>query len=191
MSHATVTAMDPEEIDAIGAYLSPAEVSRLRPEPETDGGRERRARLDAHDDPTAVVRRAYAESASARRAIEELGERVGAFQAALGVPRKERVYEFLSGIDTRSRGLVEYCWLNGHAPITELRAATTTETDMAILTAIRERIDPVAKRTLDRPVLTFEERKVDPRTGAVVTFEWWFTGDAADSSSVPMEVETE
>lgn len=188
MSYAT--AMDPEEIDAIGAYLSPAEVSQLRPGPETDEGQENHARPDIRDNPSAVVRRAYAESASARRAIDEIGQRVGAFQVALGVRRKKQVYEFLGGIDARSRGLVEYCWLNGHAPIVELRAATTAETDMAILTAIRECINPVAKQTLDQPVLVFEERKLDPRTGEVVTFEWWFTSDAADTSSIPMEVET-
>ena len=182
--------MDPEEIDAISAYLSPAEIRRLQPGFETDEGRERRARLDTRGDSTAVVRQAYAESASARRAIDEIGRRVGAFQAALGVRHKNQVYDFLGGIDARSRGLVEYCWLNGHTPIAELRAATTAETDMAILTAIRECINPVAKRTLDQPVLAFEERKLDPRTGEVVTFEWWFTGDAADTSSIPMEVET-
>ena len=188
MSHATV--MDPEEIDAISAYLSPAEIRRLRPGFEPDEGRECRARLDTRGDSTAVVRQAYAESASARRAINEIGQRVGTFQAALGVRRKKQVYEFLGGIDARSRGLVEYCWLNGHAPIAELRAATTAETDMAILTAIRERINPVAKRTLGQLVLVFEERKLDPRTGEVVTFEWWFTGDAADPDPLSMEVET-
>ena len=190
MSHVTATAMDPEEIEAIGAYLPPAEIRQLRSQRGTDERRENHARIDSHDDPAAVVRQAYAESAAARRAIEEVGRRVGAFQTALDVPRKGAVYEFLTEIDARSRGLVEYCWLNGHAPITELRAATTAETDMAILTAIRERINPAAKRTLDRPVLAFEERKLDPRTGAVVTFEWWFTGEVAGTRSVSTEAET-
>ena len=188
MSHAT--AMDPEEIDAIGAYLSPAEIRRLQPGFETNEGRERRACLNTHGDSTAIVRQAYAESASAQRSIEEIGRRVDAFQTALGVPRKSQVYEFFDEIDVRSRGLVEYCWLNGHAPIAELRAATTAETDMAILTAIRERINPVAKRTLDRSVLAFENRMLDPRTGEVVTFEWWFTGDTANASTISMEAET-
>lgn len=190
MSHATATAMDPEEIETIGAYLPPAEIRQLRPRSETDERRGNHARIDSHDDPAAVVRQAYAESAAARRAIEEVGRRVSAFQTALDVPRKGAVYAFLTEIDVRSRGLVEYCWLNGHAPITELRTATTAETDMAILTAIRERINPAAKRTLDRPVLAFEERKLDPRTGAVVTFEWWFTGEVAGIRSVSTEAET-
>ena len=188
MNHAT--AMDPEEIEAIGAYLSPAEIRQLQPGFEPDEGREHRARVDIHGDSAAIVRRAYAESASARQSIEEISRRIDGFQAALGLSRKKQVYKFLGEIDVRSRSLVEYCWLNGHAPIAELRAATSAETDMAILTAIRERINPVAKRTLDRPVLKFENRMLDPRTGEVVTFEWWFTGDTANVSSISMEVET-
>ena len=188
MSH--TTAMDPKEIDAISAYLSPAEVRRLQPGFEINEGRECRARHNIPADSTAIVRQAYAESASAQRSIEEIGRRVDAFQAALRVPHKKQVYEFLGEIDVNSRGLVEYCWLNGHAPIVELRAVTTVETDMTILTAIRERINPVAKRTLGQPILEFENRKLDPRTGKVVTFEWWFTGDTADTSSISMEVET-
>lgn len=180
--------MNSSELDRVSRVLSRAELRRYRRHLRTTGsepiGPDRAAEPLTRDDRRRIVTRAYAESESARRTITRVSRTVDALQSALGVSRKAVVYEFLRALDDRSLAVLEYCWHNEHASIRELTTLIGAATDMETLTVVRERLNAVARKTLSESILEFERRGIDSRTGAVVTFEWWFTGELRDHSAL-------
>jgi HSP20 family molecular chaperone IbpA len=48
---------------------------------------------------------------------------------------------------------------------------------------IRQEINPLAEKLLGRPILVFEESKLDPMTGAPCPFCWWLAGTPAPATA--------
>lgn len=180
--------MNTSELDHVCRVLSRAELRRYRRHLRTTASDptdpDRELELLTRDDRHQIVKRAYAESESARRTITRVTRTVDALQSALGVSRKAVVYEFLRALDDRSLAVLEYCWYNEHAAIWELTTLIGAESDMETLTMVRERLNTVVRKTLGEPVLEFERRGIDSCTGAVITFEWWFSGESRDHSGL-------
>lgn len=176
--------MTTSELDHVGRVLSRAELQRYRRHLRTTADdpttMDRELEPLTWDNRRQLVERAYAESESARRTIVRVIRTVDALQSALGVSQKAVVYEFLRVLDDRSLAVLEYCWHNEHASVRELTTLIGAATDMETLTVVRERLNVTARKTLDKPVLEFKRRGIDSRTGSVVTFEWWFTGESND-----------
>ncbi|UHQ99000.1 hypothetical protein HYG81_24955 (plasmid) [Natrinema zhouii] len=179
--------MNTNELGDVSRVLSRAELRRYRRHLRTTAsdpiGQNRESEPLTRDDQRRIVTRAYAESESARRTITRVTETVDALQSALGVSRKA-VYEFLRALGDHSLAVLEYCWHNEHASIRELTTLIGAATDTETLTVVRERLNVVARKTFGESVLEFERRGVDSRTGTVVTFEWWFTGEPRDHSAL-------
>jgi hypothetical protein len=80
----------------------------------------------------------------------------------------------LKALDEKSRALVWYVWWHRYADISELRRVVSASSDFEILLRIRDVINLRANEVLGRPVLSFEESRVDPVSGGRFAFRWWF-----------------
>jgi hypothetical protein len=81
--------------------------------------------------------------------------------------------EILWFLDEKSRQILWYLWWNRHAEIGELAQLTEAETDMEVLSRIKQAINPAAEDILGEEIVKFENSKVDPITGKKVLFSWW------------------
>jgi len=76
-------------------------------------------------------------------------------------------------VDEKSRQILWYLWWNRHAEIGELAQLTRAETDMEVLSRIKQAINPAAQDVLGKEIIRFENSKIDPVTGENVVFSWW------------------
>ncbi|MBU4502837.1 MAG: Hsp20/alpha crystallin family protein [Nanoarchaeota archaeon] len=105
---------------------------------------------------------------------EQVLDEINNLCTSLGVLKKEiKEEEFLKALDEKNRAIVMYVWRSRHAKIRDLSKLINAENDAYILTKIREIINPLAKNILGKPILCFEESKIDPVTGNKILFSWW------------------
>jgi len=81
--------------------------------------------------------------------------------------------KILDVVDEKSRQILWYLWWNRHAEIGELVELTKAESDMEVLSRLKESINLTAKRILGKEIVSFQSSKVDPVTGEKVLFSWW------------------
>jgi len=81
----------------------------------------------------------------------------------------------ISSLDMRSREIVRYLMGKRYAGIRELSKFIDVDSDMEILSKIREVINPAASQILNYPLLVFHHSKIDPLTGGKVLFKWWIS----------------
>lgn len=97
--------------------------------------------------------------------------------AELGIFSEKRAEgdlgEILWFLDEKSRQILWYLWWNRHAEIGELAQLTGAETDMEVLSRIKQAINPAAEDVLGKEIVRFENSKIDPITGEKVLFSWW------------------
>jgi HSP20 family molecular chaperone IbpA len=94
-------------------------------------------------------------------------------------------------LDPAGRAILSYLAENGHATIRELADLIGANSDMDVLYAIRQGINPTAQELLGRPVLFFVESQADQVTGEMVSYAWWLAGSkgrAPASHAVEAEV---
>lgn len=84
----------------------------------------------------------------------------------------------LDALDEKSKALLLYLWWYRHADIFELRHAVKTSSDFEILHRLKDIINVRSAEILGKPIISFEESKIDPLTGKKVLFNWWFLEDA-------------
>lgn len=80
----------------------------------------------------------------------------------------------IEALDDKSRALLWYLWWHGHAGIAELRELINASSDFDVLHRLRENINGRAQQLWGKPVVRFEQAKVDPVSGRKVLFRWWF-----------------
>lgn len=81
---------------------------------------------------------------------------------------------FLESLDPKSRRILEYTAKNGsHSSIRELSRLIDASSDMDVLIRIRDVINRSSRRIFGRPLMRFEERRIDKATGKIMTFHWW------------------
>lgn len=81
---------------------------------------------------------------------------------------------FLESLDPKSREILDYIAKNnGHGSIRELARLIDASSDMDVLIRIRDVINRSSRRIFGRPLMRFEERRIDKATGKIATFHWW------------------
>ena len=79
-------------------------------------------------------------------------------------------------LDPTGRAILAFLAENSHASIRELADLVGANSDMEVLYAIRQSINPTAQALLGRPVLFFVESQLDQVTGEMVSYAWWLAG---------------
>ena len=92
--------------------------------------------------------------------------------------------KILDAVDEKSRQILWYLWWNRHAEIGELAELTGAETDMEVLSRLKESINTAAKRILGREIVSFQSSKIDPVTGEKVLFSWWLEDGLLSSKRI-------
>lgn len=96
----------------------------------------------------------------------------------LGILREEKtskVNQLMKALDEKSKEIILHVWKNRYAKINELSSLISAPNDAYTLTKIREVINPIAKNILGKPILLFEESKIDTTTSNKVLFSWWLS----------------
>lgn len=84
-------------------------------------------------------------------------------------------------LDPAGRAILAYLAENTRASIRELADLVGANSDMDVLYAIRQGINPTAQALLGRPVLVFMESQLDQVTGEMVSYAWWLAGSKGRS----------
>jgi len=94
---------------------------------------------------------------------------------------KKGLAQLLQVLDEKSRAILWYLWWHRHAEISELRELIDA-TDFEVLYRLKEVINEQAQRLWGRPIVSFEQSRMDSRNGETVLFSWWFL----DEENVPI-----
>ncbi|MDO8442987.1 MAG: hypothetical protein Q7S81_01890 [bacterium] len=90
---------------------------------------------------------------------------------------KEGLAQFIQSLDEKSRAILWYLWWHRHAEIAELRNLFEKSDDFDVLYRIKEVINGKSQEIRGKPILSFEQSKVDNLTGEKILFSWWFMGE--------------
>ena len=90
--------------------------------------------------------------------------------------------QLLDALDEKSRAILWYLWWHRHAEISELRELIDATGDFEVLYRLKEVINEQAQRLWGRPIVSFEQSRMDSRIGEMVLFSWWFL----DEENVPI-----
>jgi hypothetical protein len=94
---------------------------------------------------------------------------------------KKGLTQLLQVLDEKSRALLWYLWWHRHAEISELRELIDA-TDFEVLYRLKEVINEQAQKLWGRPIVSFEQSRMDSLNGEMVVFNWWFL----DEGNVPV-----
>jgi HSP20 family molecular chaperone IbpA len=101
---------------------------------------------------------------------------------AVTVKTRKGLPQLLQAIDETSRAMLWHLWWHRHAGISELRELIDAASDFEVLYRLKEVINEQSQRLWGRPVVSFEQARIDPLSGQKVMFSWWFL----DEESVPI-----
>ncbi|MDI6810938.1 MAG: hypothetical protein QMD80_04585 [archaeon] len=83
----------------------------------------------------------------------------------------------IEGLDDKSKTIIWYLYQKRHADIEELSEAVRIS-HYEVLSRLKEVIIPESERIMGKPIVKFEESKIDRVSGKKVLFSWWITDDA-------------
>ncbi|MDI6885351.1 MAG: hypothetical protein QMD22_03205 [archaeon] len=83
----------------------------------------------------------------------------------------------MEGLDDKSKAILWYLYQKRHADIEELSEAVRMS-HYEVLSRLKEVIIPESERIMGKPIVKFEESKIDRVSGEKVLFSWWVTDDA-------------
>lgn len=75
-----------------------------------------------------------------------------------------------------------HLWWHRHADISELRELIDAASDFEVLYRLKEVINEQALKLWGRPVVSFEQARIDSLSGEKVLFSWWFL----DEENIPI-----
>ncbi len=90
---------------------------------------------------------------------------------------KKGLAQFLQSLDEKSRAILWHLWWRQHAEISELRNLFDTSDDFEVLYRLKEIINGKSQELWGKPIVSFEQSKIDTLTGEKVLFSWWFVGE--------------
>ena len=90
--------------------------------------------------------------------------------------------QLLRVLDEKSRAMLWHLWWHRHAEISELRELIAATGDFEVLYRLKEVINEQAQKLWGKPVVNFEESRIDSLSGKKVLFSWWFL----DEQNVPL-----
>ena len=76
----------------------------------------------------------------------------------------------------RKAELYCYLWWHSHAEISELRDIIDAD-DFEVLHRLKEVINEKAQKLFGKPIVGFEQSRVDPVSGEKILFSWWFLNE--------------
>ncbi len=118
----------------------------------------------------------------------EVLEQIGSLLADLDIfPERKAegdLGKILDAVDEKSRQILWHLWWNRHAEIGELAELTGAETDMEVLSRLKESINLTARRILGKEIVSFQSSKVDSVTREKVLFSWWLEEGLLSSKRV-------
>lgn len=85
--------------------------------------------------------------------------------------------QLLKVVDEKSRAMLWYLWWHRHAEIPELRELIAAAGDFEVLYRLKEVINEQAQKLWGKPVVNFEESRIDSLSGKKVLFSWWFLNE--------------
>lgn len=80
---------------------------------------------------------------------------------------------FMDSLDEKSRKILWYLRWHKHCKLSKLVKLIDASTDMEVLYILKEIINASAQEILGKPILEFNESKIDRLTGEKVLFSWW------------------
>ncbi len=89
----------------------------------------------------------------------------------------QRVLRLLEILDPKSQAILWYLWWHRHADIEEMRNLIDAPGDYEIVYRFKEVINREAEKLWGKPLVSFEQAKVDPHSGKKIMFNWWFLDD--------------
>ena len=98
------------------------------------------------------------------------------------IKTRKGLTQLLQAIDEKSRAMLWHLWWHRHADISELRELIDAASDFEVLYRLKEVINEQALRLWGRPVVSFEQARIDSLSGEKVLFSWWFL----DEENVPI-----
>ena len=101
---------------------------------------------------------------------------------AVTVKTRKELTQLLQVLDEKSRAMLWHLWWHRHAEISELRELIDAASDFEVLYRLKEVINEQALRLWGRPVVSFEQARIDSLSGEKVLFSWWFL----DEENVPI-----
>jgi hypothetical protein len=90
------------------------------------------------------------------------------------IKTKKGLTQLLQALDEKSRAILWHLWWHRHAGISELRELIDVAGDFEVLYRLKEVINEQALRLQGRPIISFEQSRMDSRSGEMVLFSWWF-----------------
>jgi hypothetical protein len=93
---------------------------------------------------------------------------------AVTIETRKGLTQLLQVLDEKSRAILWHLWWHRHADISELRELIDAASDFEVLYRLKEVINEQAQRFLGRPVVSFEQARIDSLSGEKVLFSWWF-----------------
>jgi len=103
----------------------------------------------------------------------------------IGTPKtRYGLARLLQILDEKSRALLWHLWWHRHAEISELRELINATGDFEVLYRLNDVINEQSLRLWGRPIVNFEQSRIDSLTGEVVVFNWWFM----DEENVPISI---
>jgi len=94
--------------------------------------------------------------------------------AAVTVNTQKGLAQLLQVLDEKSRAMLWHLWWHRHAEICELRELIDAASDFEVLYRLKEVINEQALRLWGRPVVSFEQVRIDSLSGEKIVFSWWF-----------------
>jgi hypothetical protein len=101
---------------------------------------------------------------------------------AVSVKTRRELTQLLQVLDEKSRAILWHLWWHRHAGISELRELIDAASDFDVLYRLKEVINAQALRLWGRPVVSFEQARLDSFSGEKILFSWWFL----DEENVPI-----
>jgi hypothetical protein len=120
-------------------------------------------------------------SGRAREILQvEVVEQMENIFAVLGISQENVRGDFgklLEVLDEKSRQILWYLWWNRHAEIGKLVEITMAESDMEVLSRLKNVINPAALKVMGKEIVKFESFRIDPLSGEKILFSWWLEED--------------
>jgi hypothetical protein len=91
--------------------------------------------------------------------------------------------QLLQILDEKSQAILWHLWWHRHAGISELREIIDAANDFEVLYRLREVINEQSLKLRGKPIVNFEQSKMDSCSGTIVLFNWWFL----DEENVPIK----
>ena len=101
---------------------------------------------------------------------------------AVTMETQKGLAQLIQALDEKNRAMLWHLWWYRHADISDLRELIEAASDFEVLHRLKEIINERALRLRGRPVVRFEQAKVDSLSGEKVMFSWWFL----DEENVPV-----